>query len=346
MIETRPGKLLDFESDVKVVEILKAHPFLKGKDVVTVDKQLGVHPFLIFVAVGTDRLDAYRGVEIAPKSDMLAYLRGGLKLADAPAAERLRHAFQHLQSDDFEVSLDAYRQFAKASYLDYRSLAATLPAETIAGWLASPKTAPFRYGLYASLLGHAGAKEPEKYGKALRGMIDDPEKRNSSGIDGLLAGYTMLQPKEALRYLNDRLSDSREEFLLRYACLRTLRFLWEDRPDIVPEKELAAAMMMAARAPDMSDFAIEDLRRWNRWETLPAVVDLFGKKGYDTTLIRKAILRYALHAQAQGAKEASAFVARQDPTWVRSVLQGLERETDLKKPYERDGGKAKTTKTK
>ena len=96
--------------------------------------------------------------------------------------------------------IDAYREFAQAPYDDYKDMASALPADTIVGWLESPKTAPYRYGLYASLLGHAGGKQPEKYGKVLKGMIDDPEKRKGSGIDRLPAHkpHRSVHPRDRL----------------------------------------------------------------------------------------------------------------------------------------------------
>ena len=196
---------------------------------------------------------------------------------------------------------------------------------------------------------HAVAHVMEMQGRADEGAAWLRQTQPDWDENGLLAGYAMLQPKAALAYLDERLANPKEDFLLRYACLRTARFLWEQRPDLISEKELVHSMVLVARAPDMSDFAIEDLRRWNRWEATSDILDLFGKKGFDTTLIKRSILRYALHAKAQGNKDANTFVAKQDPAWVRSVQMNLEREADLKKPYEREDTKApaKTpTKTK
>jgi len=335
-IKARPGKAFEYESDFKVMEVLKPHAFLKGKDVITVPRyQLNPNAFLIYADLFKGELDPYRGHELLDKGETLAYIKGAVKLADAPPQERLKYAFNYLQSDDYEVSLDAYREFAQADYKDYKDMAVNLPADTIADWLKSPKTAPYRYGLYASLLGHAGLKEASKYGAMLKDMIEDPEKRKGSGIDGLLAGYAMLQPREALDYLKKNLANSKEEFLLRYACLRTARFMWEQRPDLIPEKDLVECMVLVARLPDMSDFAIEDLRRWNRWESTPAILDLFEKSSHDTTLIKRSILRFALHAAAQKNEAAAKWVAAQDANWVSQVSKILERELDLKAPYQR-----------
>lgn len=334
--KTKGGKLFE-ESDFKINEVLKPHPFLKGKDSITVPGYKPfTNPFLIYVDLFKGDADPYRGIEIVDKSELVEYLKGAIKLADAPPSERLRFAFKYLPSEDIEISLDAYREFGQADYKDYKEMANNLPPDTIAAWLHSPKTPPYRYGLYASLLGHAGQKEASRYGQVLKDMITDPEKRRGSGIDGLLAGYSMLQPREALAYLREKLSNPKEEFLLRYACLRTIRFMWEQRPDLIPEKDLVGSMILVARLPDMSDFAIEDLRRWNRWEATSDILKLHGQPGHDTTLIKRSIIRFALHAQVQGNKEAETFLAGQDTSYVEGVRKLLERETDLRAPYRRD----------
>lgn len=332
---TSRGKLFE-ESDFKISEVLKSHEFIKGKDTITIpgDKRL-TSPFLIFVEIYKGDPDAYRGVEILDKSEVVDYLKGAIKLADAPPAERLRFAFKYLPSEDFEISLDAYREFGQAEYKDYKEMAMSLPPDTIAGWLQSPKTPPYRYGLFASLLGHAGLKDPARYGKVLKGMIDDPDKRRGSGIDGLLAGYAMLQPSDALAYLKENLGNPKMEFLMRYACLRTVRFMWEQRPDLISDKEMVESLMLVANTPDMADFAIDDLRRWNRWEAVPRILKLYGQPGHDTTLIRRSIIRFALHADAQGNAEAASFLASLDRSIVDPVRKLLESEGDLRTRYRR-----------
>jgi hypothetical protein len=336
-IKSRRGKYLKFESDFKITEVIKPHPFLRGKTIITLPKyQASTNPFVVYMDLFNGELDAYRAHELVGNSGLLQYLKGAVALAHAPPGDHLRFAFKCLQSDDFDVSLDAYREFAQAAYGEYRDMAGGLPADTIAGWLADPKTDPSRHGLYAVLLGHAGAKEPEKYAKVLRSIIDKPGRNESSSMEGLLAGHAMLEPVGALKYIQDHLADPKEDFLLRYGCLRAVRFFWEQRPDLFPEKDIVHSMVLVVRAPDMSDFAIEDLRRWNLWDATPAVLGLFEQKTHDTKLIKLAILRFALHAKAQGVKQATEFVERQDQAWVRAVIMYLEREEDdLYKPWKR-----------
>src|SRR5262249_38679348 len=147
--------------------------------------------------------DPYRGVAVKAESDMPRYLKGVADLKEATIEKRLRFFFDYLENDDPEISNDAYQEFARAEYKDYRGMAKDLPPDRVAGWLTSTGTSPFRIGLYASMLGHCGK---EQHASALRTLLDDPEKRVNTGVDGVLAGYAMLQPKEGWKYIRGILS--------------------------------------------------------------------------------------------------------------------------------------------
>jgi hypothetical protein len=69
---------------------------------------------------------------------------------------------------------------------------------------------------------------------------------------------------------------------------------------------------------------VENLRRWQMWELTPQVLDLYGKKGHDAPLMRRAILRYALSCPRP---EASTFVSqrrRVEPDLVKDVEETLQ----------------------
>ena len=239
--------------------------------------------------------------------EMIKYLQGGLAHKQKAIGERLRFAFDFLNSADLAVALDAYREFAKADYKDYMSMAKSLPPDTIAGWINNPKTAPYRLGLYASLLGHCGKTE---HAKLLRTKIDEAIKnKNSSSMDGLLAGYIMLNSKEAWGFVQELLRDGKQDFLVSYTCVRTAAFLREQRPDLVPAKDLTSAILLVLENPDMADLGIEYLRKAKIWETTAQVLELHGKKApgknFDNELIRRSILRFALSSPDP---RAAAFV--------------------------------------
>src|SRR4051794_19957430 len=157
------------ESDFTIEQVLKSNELIEGKKVVTLPKfiERPKTKYLLFCDVYKGKLDPYRGVEVAPDSDLVKYLTGAMKLKSQGVGDRLRYCFDFLNSPEIDVSLDAYREFARADYKDYKEMARKLPADTIAGWLQDEKTPAYRYGLYASLLGHCGNS---KHAEVLLGM--------------------------------------------------------------------------------------------------------------------------------------------------------------------------------
>ena len=146
-------------------------------------------------------------------------------------------------------------------------------------------------------------------------------------MDGILAGYTMLQPKAGWAYINSILDDPAKEFMLRYAALRAVRFFWDSRPDVLSKEELVQGMSQLLNQSDIADLAIEDLRKWGRWETCDRILELQNKKSHDIPIIRRAILRFALSCPN---KTATAFVdqyRKRDPEMVKDTEELLKLET-------------------
>lgn len=316
------------ETDFVVERVLKSHELIKGKTVLTLPRYIqdAKTKFIIFADVYKGKLDAHKGMSLTDNSAMLEYLEGAMKLKGRPQSERLRFAFDYLNSPEIEVSLDAYREYARADYRDYKEMAKKLPADKIAGWLQDPKTSAFRYGLYASLLGHCGNAE---HAKLLLSMMNDPEKRKGSGLHGLMASYTMLEPVKGWAYVKEAVQDKEKPFLVRYAGLQTMRFFWENRPDLVEKDEIVKGIGSILNVTDMADFAMEDLRKWKRWEYADQIIDLFGKKTYNTPIIRKSILRYALQCPSGRAAEFVKTQRARDAEWVDETKELLDMETPV-----------------
>jgi hypothetical protein len=323
------GDLGQGSTDLVIEAVIKKHEVLGDKKVLTLpryvpaDKNNSVK-FLVFCDVFKGKIDPYRGVPVPADSDMVKYIEGALAVKDKSIGPRLRYYFDYLDNKDPEISNDAYKEFGNADYKDYHDMAKGLPADKIARWLEDPNTPAFRYGLYASMLGHCGtAKDAE----LLRKMLDDPQKRVSTGVDGILAGYTMLQPKAGWDFIKSILKDPTKEFMLRYAALRAVRFFWDSRPDLLDKNGLVQGVCPLLDQSDIADLAIEDLRKWGRWEVCDRILDLQNKKSHDIPIIRRSILRFALCCPD---KKATAFVdqcRKRDPEMVKDTEELLKLET-------------------
>jgi hypothetical protein len=274
---------------------------------------------------GGIKVDSYRIVLTDTNSAMAKYLKGALEMKDKKIGERLRFFFDYLDNKDLEISNDAYREFANADYKDYCDMAKSLPADRVAKWLTDKDTQAFRIGLYASMLGHCGTKA---HAKVLRDLLDDPIRRVGMGVDGILAGYVMLDAKTGWAYLREVLSDPSKEFLLRYAALRAGRFLHDYRTDLLPAKEITAGIALLLDQKDIADMAVDDFRKWKCENMTDRILALKGKPPYEEPIVRRAILRFCLSADTANAA-AQAYVAdlrRTDPKLVEDAEELLKLE--------------------
>ena len=148
----------------------------------------------------------------------------------------------------------------------------------------------------------------------------------------MLAGYILLDPKNGLGYVNNLLGDAKEEFLVRYASLRCLRFFWEYRGEIVPKKVLIASLQPLIDQPDIADLAIEDLRKWEQWGLAEKLVELFGQPSHDVAIVQRSIIKFALSAPTSD-KVCADFLKklRTDPKQAERV-NDLEQLLELEKP--------------
>jgi hypothetical protein len=200
--------------------------------------------------------------------------------------------------------------------------------------LKDPNTSLARLGLLGLLLGHCG--KGDTHGKALKEFIDDPKVKQATGLDGLLAGYVLLDPKGGVDYVSSLIKDTKEDFLVRYAALRAMRFFWEYRDDVLARAKIVDAVKPLLEQPDIVDLAIEDLRKWQQWDLAAQILDLFDRPTHDVSIIQRSIIKYALSAPADN-KTCAAFLARMraDPKQAERV-KDLEQLLELEKPKPAD----------
>lgn len=320
-------------TDLAIEAVIKKHEILGDQKKITLPRYIppaekgAKVKFLVFCDVFKGAIDPYRGVPVAADSDMVKYLQGALACKDKRIGDRLRFYFDYLDNKEPEISNDAYKEFGNADYKDYDEMAKHLPAAKIVKWLGDPETPAFRYGLYASMLGHCGTA---KDAIVLRKMLDDPAKRTGSGVDGVLAGYMMLAPKDGTELMQSIMKDTQADFMYRYAALRAARFIWDSRPDLIGKAKLTASVEQLLPQADIADLAIEDLRKWAQWNAADQVFALKGLKSHDVPIIKRSILRYALSCPGTKAAAIVADWRKTDPETVKDMEELLKLEAGTK----------------
>jgi hypothetical protein len=338
-------------TDLVIETIVKPHDYLRGKKVLTLPRYVPVEAggakFLVFAALysrpvdstaaavvgaaslgnfDAQQLDPYRGEPVKADSKLAEYLKGAIEIRQKDPVERLRYFFEYLDAADLVISSDAMNEFGSADYKEVRALAEKLPADKVLKWLKDPNTPASRFGLYGLFVGHCGKSSDAK---TVRDLLDQPDRQFSSGLDGMLAAYVLLDRKAGWEYLTAKLSNSKEEFPVRYAALKVLRFFWEMRPDVVSHPDVTEAMKALVAQPDLADLPIEDLRKWGCWELTPFVLKFADEPSHNAIpIVRRAILRFMIAAPAsqKAAKDYVEKMRKQDPERVKFVEQTLQDE--------------------
>ena len=339
-------------TDLAIDLVIKSHAIAKdkdGKDKMSITIPRYVPPegggkavkYLIFFNVVNGQLDPYRGDTFPADSNLPEYLKGAIAVRQKDTVTRLQYFFNYLEDKDIVISGDAYNEFAVADYKDVREISPKLPAETILKWLKDPNTRGTRFGLYGLMLGHCGKPADAK---AVRALLDDKERSLSSGLDGIVVGYTLLDPKAGWDFLGS-LVKSDSEFPVKYAALRTARFFWEYRPDIIAHKQVLDVMKELMDQHDIADMPIEDLRKWKVWELTPQILSYAKKESHNTIPINnRAILKFAIAASWADPKNAAAaeFVAearKKDAKRVEFLEELLKDEVKPPAPEKKETAK-------
>ena len=322
-------------TDMVIDAVVKEHALVKGKKVFTIPRYVPPDPkpakYMVFFNVVNGDIDPYRGVVVDTKSKLPEYVKGALAVKQKDAVTRLRYFFDYLESPEIEISADAYNEFAVVDYKEVSELAPTLPTETVLKWLKDPNTRASRFGLYGLLLGHA-PKDHARLAAEMRKLLDAPESKFTSGLDGMLMGYVLLDKKAGYEYLLKLVSDPDKEFLVKHSGLKALRFFWEYRPDVLTKEQVLAGMSALMAHPDLADMPIDDLRKWKTWELTPEVLKYADKESHNTLPINnRSILKFALAASWADPKNAAAAahvekVRKDNPERVKLVEELLKDE--------------------
>ncbi len=312
-------------TDLIIHERLKSHPLVENRKVITIDRYLPIidpkdpPKFLVFYAVDKGQLKLQTGRQVQSPA-VLKYLAELAKQKPRDRSEELLFFFRYLEHPDREVSTDAYIEFARSTDADVARVAPKLSPDTLRRLLKDDKTPPDRLGLFAFLLGSCGGPRDADF---LRSLITTPNPRTSGGLDGLLAGYIQLRPKDGWDLARSLLADEQRRFEDRYAVVRMVEFQHGALPDRTRPDVLRSCEVML-NSGQLADLAVENLRKWQVWDLTPAVLRQYGKKTHDTPLVERSIVRYALSCPRPEARTFVENVRRQRPALVKELQDSLD----------------------
>ena len=260
---------------------------------------------------------------------------------ETAAAKRLKYFNRFLEFPDSLIGDDAYAEFAKAPYEAVFMARESFSREKLRKWLTSDDVLAPRRGLYGLMLGLIGNPEDAEL---LRRLIDDDSDSVRLGIDGVMAGFVLIEGDDGLQHLRQTIfEDPQTPITDVHAALTAMRFLWSSGPPDVSRKLIKATVRAALDRPEAADLAIADLARWKDWSVQDRLMTLYRKKETDNPLgqiaTRRAIIRYLLAStldkdnatdepdHIQQAKKYLEEIRKIDPRGVAAAERIFGRQT-------------------
>ncbi|TWT47451.1 hypothetical protein [Botrimarina hoheduenensis] len=264
--------------------------------------------------------------------------------------ERVAFFQEYLEDEDPLLGQDAYDEFARAPYQDIIDLADRMDRDQLIAWIEGSRVSPSRRRLFLTMLGVCGQQEDLRRIEALLrsdirliGPVADAaaaaslataggvsglsaavvpeairfgERGRKLGLDAMIACYLTLSGRlsnveAALVQVEDRfLRDPQTEYSHVHAALMAVRFLAEERQDLVPLERVIRSARLLLDNPEFADQVIPDLARWEDWSVIDRMVQLFEKSFEEDAnrYVREPVITYLDVAAEQPGAVGEAAV--------------------------------------
>jgi hypothetical protein len=295
-------------TDLAIEKVVKSDGVLKDGGKMVLSRYMPVPDpkqpprFLIFFDKFKDRLEPLQGVAVKSPA-ILAYLESARVERAKGRVPALVFYAKYLEHDDETIALDALVEFAKSKDADVAKAGTLLDPALVRRLLAKKGLDRERLALYGFLLGCCGQ---DRDGDELLRLANGLGGEQLFALDGILAGYATLRPRDGWNRLAAVLSDPKQHFDKRFAAIRAVRML-QGCHGAQSKAAVLAVYKHVVRDGELADLAVEDLRRWQWWELTADIAAQFGQPKHRAPIVQHCLIRYAL---ACPLPEAKALVAR------------------------------------
>jgi len=246
-------------------------------------------------------------VELSPRA--LEYLEQILKLPPK-GIERLDFCEEFLEDSETLLQEDSLNEFAMADYPTIRQASKMYDRQRLMKWIQDPKTAESRRRLYFTLLGTCGTPQDAD---VLEGMIRSGDAVQMRGLDALLACYLTLGGPQRLPLIEELFLKKKDaDYTQTYAAIMAVRFHGQEG-DIIPRQRAVEALRYMLDRPQLADLVIPDLARWEDWDSIDKLVELFKASTKEWSYVRVPIINYFRACPKPEAKAKLDELAKLDP---------------------------------
>lgn len=238
------------------------------------------------------------------------------KLPSLPkeGVDRLAFFQEFLEDKDETLARDAYDEFANASYDAVKQLKPKMKHDQLVAWIKDADIPASRRRLYLTMLGVCGGKEDLPM---LEAMLRDSDRKAKAGLDAMIGCYLTLTGAEGVPLIEELyLANPKAEYADTYSAIMAMRFHGTEGGVIPKERVVQAVRHMLSR-PQLADLVIPDLARWEDWESMDQLVELFKTADDKSSWVRVPVINYLRACPLPKAKEHLAELEKLDPAAVK-----------------------------
>ncbi len=296
----------------QVEQVLKGTPLVKESDILELlyfgegDKQKR------YLAMATDPSNLMWSTPVALSERACEYV---LKLPSLPKdASRLQFFQEYLEDPDEMLTRDAYDEFAKTPYQGVIELKEHMHRDRLIRWVQDVEVPASRRRLYFTMLGVCGTPDDAEL---LEKMIRSDDRKVKAGLDAMIACYLVLRGPEGLPLIEELfLANDKAEYADTYAAIMAIRFHGTETT-VIDKSQLVKALRHMLDRAELADLVIPDLAKWEDWEVMPQLVELFKKADDKSSWVRVPVINYLRVCPLPEAKQQIEELAKIDPDAVR-----------------------------
>ncbi|MBX3413520.1 MAG: hypothetical protein KF708_12590 [Pirellulales bacterium] len=297
----------------EIVEVLKGQEHVKPGDMIDVFYfgQDAQQPEFMITAIDP-KMPSW-GTPIGLSERAGAYVRKLLSLPPK-GADRLAFFQDYFEDTDPILAADAYDEFARAPYAEVQELKERMPHAKLLEWIQNPEVTASRKRLYLTMLGVCGTRDDVP---VLKSMIESDDRQAKTALDAVVACYLLLEGPDGLPLVEDRFLKNKEaEYTDTYAVIMALRFHGQE-VTVIPKERLVEAMRHMLGRPQLADLVIADLARWEDWQSMPRLVELFKGADEESGWVRVPVVNFLRACPLPEAQTYLAELAEIDPDAVK-----------------------------
>ena len=314
------------KSVFEITKVIKGHDYIKVGDTFETIYFGEAKKDRAFLAMGTDAPNVVWSSPLILTDRAKTYLT---KLGDVPKGrERLAFFQDFLEDEDEMLARDAYDEFAKAPYADVIALKPKMKRAKLLEFIKNPDVPSNRRRLYFTMLGVCGNQADAKL---LEEFMTADNRKSKSGLDAMLACYVILSGEKGLDKVDELFLKNRDaEYADTYAAIMAIRFHGSET-DVVPRKRLVQSLRHMLDRPELADLVIPDLARWEDWDVISKLCDLFIKADENSSWVRVPVVNYLRACPLPLAKEKIEQLKLVDAESVKRAMMFFPLSSDKEK---------------